>query len=59
MSNGFGLSVCKQICNHLGGEITAKSELGEGTTFTFSMIIQEVSIDERLKDDKKKTKAKN
>jgi len=33
--SGLGLSICQQIVNMLSGEISFKSELGEGTTFTF------------------------
>jgi signal transduction histidine kinase len=34
---GFGLSICKRIVKAHGGEITAKSVLGEGTTITVSL----------------------
>ncbi|NND87968.1 MAG: GAF domain-containing sensor histidine kinase [Flavobacteriaceae bacterium] len=33
--NGIGLSTVKKLVNNLGGNITAKSTLGEGTTFEF------------------------
>lgn len=33
--SGLGLSICQQIVNLLGGEITLKSDLGEGCEFTF------------------------
>ena len=34
---GLGLSICYGIIEKLGGEITAKSEVGEGTTFTIKL----------------------
>lgn len=35
--SGIGLSVCKKIVERHGGEITAKSSLGVGTTFIISL----------------------
>lgn len=34
---GLGLPICKQLIELHGGEISVDSDLGEGTTFTFSM----------------------
>ena len=34
---GLGLYLCQQIINAHGGELTLKSELGKGTTFTVSL----------------------
>ena len=35
--NGVGLSICRQICRCLGGDLIVYSKLGKGTKFTFTM----------------------
>ena len=35
--HGVGLSICKQICLQLGGDIKVNSAENLGTKFTFSM----------------------
>lgn len=37
--NGLGLSICKNICNSLGGYIDCFSEPDIGTNFVFTMVI--------------------
>lgn len=34
---GLGLSICKTIIERLGGEVSVTSEMGVGTTFTFTL----------------------
>ena len=36
-SNGIGLSICKSICESLGGSIHVESTLEEGSQFIFKM----------------------
>ena len=35
--NGVGLSICKRICESLGGGIEVQSKIGHKTLFTFRM----------------------
>jgi len=34
---GLGLEITRRFCKKLGGDITVKSKLGEGTTFTIQL----------------------
>jgi PAS domain S-box-containing protein len=35
---GLGLYICKQLVELMGGQISARSQIGKGTTFTFDLI---------------------
>ncbi|MBU2972674.1 response regulator [Pseudoalteromonas sp. C2R02] len=36
---GLGLSIARQLCNLMGGEIEVKSQIGEGSCFSFDVIL--------------------
>ena len=50
---GLGLAIAKKLTKLLGGQLSATSKLGEGTTFYFSLKVQPIScdIDDELKTD--------
>ena len=48
-SNGIGLSLCKQLCQSLDGNISVKSEIGKGSIFSFTMKVK--GTDDRGIDD--------
>jgi signal transduction histidine kinase/DNA-binding response OmpR family regulator/HPt (histidine-containing phosphotransfer) domain-containing protein len=51
---GLGLAITKELVSMMGGEITFKSRLGEGTCFTFTMDLAEVS-DEDVVSPRRRT----
>jgi signal transduction histidine kinase/CheY-like chemotaxis protein len=42
---GLGLSICKKIADLMGGDLTVKSKLGAGSTFTFSIPFMLIEVD--------------
>ncbi len=37
---GLGLSICKRLCELMGGNINVCSNLGQGSTFAFSVVVK-------------------
>jgi signal transduction histidine kinase/CheY-like chemotaxis protein len=40
---GLGLAICRELSELMGGKVTAKSRIGEGTTFTVVLPLQRLS----------------
>ncbi len=40
--SGLGLSIARQVCQALGGDLDCHSELGQGSSFTFTVLMQRI-----------------
>ncbi len=49
---GLGLSLCKQMIDLLNGEIWLESEVGKGSTFSFSIPVDVISAKDKTKEKK-------
>jgi signal transduction histidine kinase/ActR/RegA family two-component response regulator len=47
---GLGLSISRDLCELMGGDITAQSKLGEGSTFQFSVKLASPDATETLEE---------
>lgn len=45
MSHGLGLYNCKRILQCLGGEIAVKSNLGQGSVFSFKLELKKIRVE--------------
>jgi PAS domain S-box-containing protein len=43
---GLGLTICTRLVDMMGGRILAKSVPGEGSTFSFSIVVEYLSLEE-------------
>ncbi len=59
--SGLGLTVSKMLCNRMGADIKVRSELGKGSTFSFSLMgepeEEAISVSQSLGDSRGPPKA--
>lgn len=47
---GLGLAICRQLIDLMGGDIGVKSDFGQGSTFWFTVPLEEAAIAEKNQD---------
>lgn len=56
---GLGLAICKQLVQMMDGNISVKSEVNNGSIFTFSILLKEAKNTTIISTLKEKTKSNN
>ncbi|RWX51544.1 Signal transduction histidine kinase [Candidatus Electrothrix marina] len=49
---GLGLAICRQLCELMDGTISAESEYGKGSTFSFTVIFSETSQEKIIRKER-------
>lgn len=45
---GLGLAICRKLCEKMGGKIWLNSEMGQGSTFFFTLLLSEAQENESI-----------
>ena len=49
---GLGLHICKQVVQKFGGDIICRSKIGQGTTFAFLFMLNELTEEAQMRQNR-------